>query len=161
MAKFDQTDLEILNLLQEDAQLTIKELAAKLGLTSTPIFERIKNLEKRGVIDRYVAILNPQKLGKKLNAFIQISIKDHGSLAIDNLVKHVTGFPEVLECHHLTGDADILLKVVVDDIEQYNYFMLKKLSRVANIGQIKTNFSIAVRKYTTAFTLNLDTMKRQ
>ena len=154
MPKFDSTDIEILKLIQEDSRLTIKEIAGQLNLSTTPIFERLKRLEKQGVIRKYVAILDPKKLGKKLNAFIQITIEDHSKKALDLFFEQVNVYPEVLECHHLTGDSDFLLKIVVADIEEYNTFVTEKLSTVPNIGRVKSSFSLSVGRSTTAFKID-------
>lgn len=161
MAKFDETDVQILQLIQEDSRITIKEMAGKLHLSTTPIFERLKRLERRGVIQRFVALLDSKKLGKKLNAFIHISIKDHSKRALDDFVKEVTSFLEVMECHHVTGDSDFLLKVVVEDIDAYNKFVTDKLSIVPNIGKVKSSFSLSCKKETTVFQLDLKNMPRE
>ena len=148
MIKLDPTDLKILNLLQQDGRMTIKELSNQLNLSTTPVFERIKKLERSGIIDRYMAVLNPEKLGKKLTAFAHISIKDHSKEQVEAFVERVVSFPEVLECHYVTGAADFLIKVLVDDIEKYNLFVLEKLSVAPNIGKVESLFSLSVRKKT-------------
>ena len=144
----DKTDKQILEILQQDCRTTIKALAAQLNLSTTPIFERIKKMEKSGLITRYVAILNEKMLGKKLQAFIDISIKDHSKRAIEDFIQGVIVHPEVMECHHVTGESDFLLKVLVNDVEEYNQFVLNKLSTVSNIGKVETRFSLSVRKDT-------------
>ncbi len=153
MIKLDNIDLGILDLLQKDSRTTIKEIASRLNLSSTPVFERIKRLEKQGVIDRYVAILNPTLLGKKLTAFIHISIKDHTKVAVEAFVNRVVSFEEVIECHHVSGDADFLLQVLLEDIEKYNQFVLEKLSIVPNIGKLESRFSLSERKKTNVVSL--------
>ena len=92
--------------------MTIKEIAGQLNLSTTPIFERLKRLEKQGVIKRYAALLDAKKLGKKLTAFIHISIIDHSNHGVGKFVDQVTTYPEVIECHHITGDSDFLLKML-------------------------------------------------
>ncbi len=154
MIKLDKTDIGILDLLQKDSTATIKEISNQLNLSSTPVFERIKRMEKQGVIDRYVAILNPTLLGKKLTAFIHISITDHTKEAVEAFVERVVSFEEVIECHHVSGDADFLLQVLLEDIEQYNLFVLEKLSIVPNIGKLESRFSLSVRKKTNVVYLN-------
>ncbi len=146
MIKLDDFDKKILNLLQKDARMTIKEISSRLNLSTTPVFERIKKLEKSGIIDRYVAVLNPQKLGKKLTAFANISITDPSKKAVDAFVKKVIQFPEVMECHYVTGTSDFMIKVLVTDIEKYNLFVLEKLTGIPNIGNIETFFSLEERK---------------
>lgn len=160
MPKLDTTDLAILRMLQTDARLTIKEIAAELNLSTTPIFERIKRLDRQGVIERYVAVLNQRLLGKKLIAFVDISMKDHSKKAIEGFVKVVIDYPEVLECHHVTGESDFHLKVVIEDIEMYNQFVLNKLSTVPNIGKVETRFSLSERKLTNVLDLDLELIKR-
>ncbi len=153
MNKLDSTDLKILALLQQNARLTIKEMAAQLNRSTTPVFERIKRLEREGVIERYVAMLSRDKLGKKLTVFVDISMKDHSKGAIEEFVDQITAHPEVVECHHVTGESDFLLKVLVQDVETYNRFVLDKLSTVDNIGKVGTRFSLSVRKQTHAVDL--------
>lgn len=150
MLSLDQIDLQILRYLQEDASLTIKEMAARLHLSTTPIFERMRKLEKQGFIQKRVAILNAKQMDMKLTAFISISISDHTSEALESFVDQVVQFPEVLECHHVTGNSDFLLKVVLQDIEKYNQFILSKISTVQNIANIESSFSLSVRKQSTA-----------
>lgn len=152
--KLDEVDLKILRLLQEDARMTIKEIAGQLNLSTTPIFARIKKLENEGIIDRYIAVLNPEKLGKKLNAFANISIKEHSKQAVKDFVENVVSFPEVMECHYVTGNADFIIKVLVDDIEQYNAFVLDKLADVPNIGKVESLFSLSVGKKTNVIPLD-------
>ncbi len=155
MEKIDKTDTKILNLLQEDARMTIKEIAGQLNLSTTPVFERIKRLEKKGIIDKYVAILNPKKIGKKVNAFVHLSIIDHSKEAVEGFVNQVIQYDEVMECHHITGDADFLLKIIANDIEQYNQFILDKLSVVGNVGRVKSSFSLSIRKDTNAIRVEM------
>ena len=147
--QLDQIDYEILRILQKDSRVTIKEMAAQLNLSTTPIFERMRKLEKRGFIERQVAILNASLLNMKLTAFISVSIIDHSSAALETFVQQVIQFPEVLECHHVTGQSDFLLKVVIEDIEKYNEFILKKISTVKNIANIESSFSLSTRKLST------------
>jgi len=151
--KFDKVDLSILNLIQEDSTITIKEMAKRLNVSTTPIFERLKRLEKQGVIQKYVALLNPKKVGKKLQVFVDISVVDHRITAIDDFVAHIEKFPEIMECYHITGEADFLLKIVVEDIDVYNEFVTRKLSTVPNIGKIRSSFSLSTKKKLTAFNL--------
>lgn len=160
MAKFDATDVAILDLIQRDSRMTIKEIAGKLNLSTTPIFERLKRLEKQGVIKKYVAILDSKKLGKKLTAFIHISILDHSAKGLDDFVAEIMTQPEVIECHNVTGDSDFFLKIVVEDIEKYNEYLRNKLSKVPNIRRLKSSFSLSVKKETTAYELQLENLPR-
>ena len=149
MTTLDQTDLKILELLQTNARLTIKEIANQLNLSTTPIFDRMKKLQQEGVIERYVALVNPTKVGKSLFAFVHISLKEHARPDVEAFVKQVIDFKEVMECYHVTGDADFVLKVVMENIAAYNEFVLEKLSVVKNIGKVETRFCLSTRKYST------------
>jgi len=146
--KLDATDKAILNILQSNSRTTIKEMAAQLNLSTTPIFERIKRMERNQIIKQYVALIDSTKVGKKLHVFIDISIKDHSNKALEKFVKQVASYDEVLECHHISGQSDFLLQVVIEDMEAYNRFVLDKLSKVDNVGKVESRFSLSVRKST-------------
>ena len=147
----DSTDKKILELLQTNAKLTIREIAAQLNLSTTPIFDRIKRLEKNKVIVRQVALLDKSKIGKKLTCFLIISIKDHSLGMIKEFTRKITSFDEVMECYSISGDADYLVKVAVADMDEYNAFLINKLSKVPNIYRHKTQFALSCVKYSTAF----------
>ncbi len=142
----DHIDLQILRSLQEDCRVTFKELAAKLELTATPVFERVKKLEKQGLIKGHVALLDHVALGFSLMAFVEISLRDHRREAIEQFVLQITSHREVMECYHVTGESDFLLKLLLVDMDAYNRFVLDKLSTVENIGKVVTRFAISVRK---------------
>lgn len=146
----DKTDLAILRRLQKDNRATIKQMAAELNLSTTPIFERLRKLEQKGYIKDQVAVLDPVKLDLKLTAFISISISDHSRDDLNAFADQVIIFPEVLECHHVSGQSDFILKVVVKDIEAYNQFLLDKISTVPNISNIESSFALSSRKVSTA-----------
>jgi DNA-binding Lrp family transcriptional regulator len=150
MANLDTIDLAILQRLQKDNRTTIKQMAASLNLSTTPIFERLRKLEQRGYILRQVAVLDPVKLDLKLTAFISISISDHSRDDLNAFAEQVIAFPEVLECHHVSGQSDFILKVIVKDIEAYNQFLLDKISTVPNISNIESSFALSSRKVSTA-----------
>jgi DNA-binding Lrp family transcriptional regulator len=144
----DEIDTRILEIVQNDSRRSIKDIARSLGLTSTPVYERIKKLERLGIIKQYVAILDNQKLGKALQVFVDISIHDHSKGAIDAFVSEVTRYPEVMACYHVAGVSDFLLKILLKDMSQYNEFVLNKLSTVPNISKVETRFSLSTRKET-------------
>ena len=151
--KLDTIDLKLLMLLQRDCRMKIKDLAARLNLSTTPTFERVKKLERMGIIQEYVAILNPEKVGKKLNAFVHVFLKEHSKAIVQQFVHMVTVFPEVMECHYVTGGADFILKVQVKDIEEYNHFLLEKLVTIPNIGRTESFLSLSTEKKTTIIPL--------
>ena len=144
--KLDDTDIKILELLQENARMTVKEMSDKLNLSTTPIFERIKKLEKSGIIDHYTAVINHEKLGKKLNAFAHISFKDHSKQLIAAFEKKILEYPEVQECHYVTGGADFIIKILVTDIEKYKEFVTEKLFDTPNIARIESFLSLTVKR---------------
>lgn len=146
MKKIDEIDCKILSLLQKNGRITIKEMAATLGLSPTPIFERIKKLEKAGIISHYAAILNPEKIGKKLYAFAHISLKDHSKTMVEQFAAQITKIPEVLECHYVTGDSDFILKILLNDMEKYRDFMMNSLFEMSNIAKVETFLSLSVLK---------------
>tara|TARA_R110002072_G_scaffold81818_1_gene187006 strand:- start:863 stop:1330 length:468 start_codon:yes stop_codon:yes gene_type:complete len=146
MQKIDKIDCNILMLLQKNGRITVKEMAAQLGLSPTPIFERTKKLEKAGIISHYAAILNPDKIGKKLYAFAHISLKDHSKAMVERFADQITKIPEVLECHYVTGDSDFILKILLNDMEKYRDFMMNSLFEMSNIAKVETFLSLSVLK---------------
>lgn len=147
--KIDKLDQKIMQLLQQNARTTIKEIADQVGMSSTPVFERIKKLEKNGYIDKYVALLNEAKLGYKMVAFVQISLTLHNLDEVNAFVDRITSFPEVMECYHTTGESDFLVKILVRDMDRFNDFILYKLSEIENLGHVRTQFALSTRKRTT------------
>ncbi len=153
MKALDPTDQKILDLLQQDGRMTVRELSSQLSLSTTPVFERIKKLERAGIIDHYAAVLNTEKLGIKLKAFTHISLKDHSKELVEEFVQCITDFPEVMECHYVTGDSDFIIVILVEDMEKYKEFVLEKLFDVPNIGKLESYFSLSVGKKTNRITL--------
>lgn len=151
--KLDKIDKYILERLQEDARLTTKVLAEELGLTTTPVFERIKKMEKAGIIDKYVALLNPNEVNLGLTVYISISLKGHTRSFLDRFVKEVNNFSEVAECYHVAGNFDFLLKVLVKDMAAYEGFLLSKLSLISDLAQVQSIFVLSKKKHTTALSV--------
>ena len=144
--KPDDIDWGILGLLEQNARITVKEMSQKLNLSTTPIFERIKRLEKSGIIDHYTTAINYEKLGIKLTAFAHISFKDHTKDLIEAFEQRIVGLPEVQECHYVTGSCDFIVKVLVRDIEKYQEFVTQKLFGVPNIARIESFLSLTVKR---------------
>jgi Lrp/AsnC family transcriptional regulator, leucine-responsive regulatory protein len=140
MIKFDTTDRDILKYLQEDAKLTTKELAGRLNLSPTPVYERVKRLENEGVIKKYVAQVDREKVGKGLMVLCNIRLKEHEQKAGSKFVKQITELPEVVECLNISGDYDFLIKVVVGDMREYQSFIMNKLASLENIGSTQSIF---------------------
>ncbi|MBL6449744.1 Lrp/AsnC family transcriptional regulator [Fulvivirga sp. 29W222] len=151
--KLDQIDLRLLDLLQRDAKMKHKELAAELNLTVTPVYERIKRLERTGVIKKYVALLDGEKIGCELIAFCMVKLEKHSLPNLQVFEKKILNIPEILECFHLAGEYDYILKVVVKDMNAYQEFTVKKLSVIEGVAIIHSSFAMSVLKSTTAYPL--------
>lgn len=151
--KLDATDIRILEILQEDGRITTKALADHLNLSTTPVFERVKRLEREGIINQYVALLDNRKLELMLTAFISISLTKHSRSYLEKFVNEVSQYPEVMECYHIAGNFDFLLKVVVKNMERYEAFVLTKLSTIANLGQVQSSFVLSKNIHKTAYSI--------
>ncbi|MBP2832754.1 Lrp/AsnC family transcriptional regulator [Aquimarina sp. U1-2] len=136
----DSIDKNILLLLQKDGKITMKEIAERLHLTTTPIFERVKKLEKDGYIDSYKAIVNRKKIGLQLLAFCNITLNLHQKDFIKNFEKDIHQFPEVVECYHVAGMFDYLVKIYVKDMQHYQDFLSNKLASLENISKVQSSF---------------------
>ncbi|UNY97853.1 Lrp/AsnC family transcriptional regulator [Zhouia spongiae] len=145
----DTTDKKLLTLLQTDAKKTNKELSNILGLSVTAVYERIRKLERNGVIDRYVALVNRDKVRKGFSVFCHIKLAQHSRDYIRVFEAKVTKLKEVLECYHVSGDYDYILKIVVDDMDTYREFMINKLTTIEHIGSTHSVFTIGEVKNTT------------
>lgn len=151
--KMDLIDQKLLELLQQDCKQTNKELSNKLNLSVTAIYERIKKLEKTGVISKYVALVRKEKINKGFVAFCHVKLVQHSQEYVVKFEKEVTNLPEVLECYHISGDYDYLLKVLVQDMEAFREFMVKKLTTINHIGSTHSMFMINEVKHTTAISM--------
>ncbi|MBU1823120.1 MAG: Lrp/AsnC family transcriptional regulator [Bacteroidetes bacterium] len=140
MHTLDDTDRAILHYLQEDATLKTRELASRLNLSYTPVYERVRRLEKEGVIKKYVALIDREKVGKKLMVFCNIALKEHSLAMGEKFVEAIRAIPEVLECFNISGDYDFLLKIVVNDMPEYQQFLMQKLGSLENIGSTHSLF---------------------
>ena len=138
--ELDEIDLQILRILQKNAKLTTKELADAVRLTPTPVFERQKRLERQGYIRRYVAVLNPDKLGLGLLVFCKVKLKQINHEIADSFVRRIQLIPEVAECYNTSGAYDYLLKVRARDMKHYQEFILSKLGEIESLGSIESTF---------------------
>ncbi|WP_297868954.1 Lrp/AsnC family transcriptional regulator [uncultured Flavobacterium sp.] len=150
----DGIDKKLLGLLQEDTKKTTKELSMVLNLSVTAVYERIKKLEREGVISKYVAILDRNKVEKAFVVFCHIKLIQHTRDFVTTFESEVIKLDEVLECFHVSGDYDYILKVHVKDMDEYREFMVTKLTGLKHIGSTHSSFMIGEVKNTTAFTLN-------
>lgn len=153
MSLIDPTDVNILNLIQNDAQLTHKEISWKTNKSLSAVQVRIRKLQDSGIIKRFVTLLDRNKVGKKMAVFTAIKLSNCGKEALLEFQQHVVSFDEVMECYHVGGVKDFLLKVVVSDMVAYNLFILERLSLVPHIGSVESLFVIFEAKHETAFKL--------
>ncbi|MDD2821488.1 MAG: Lrp/AsnC family transcriptional regulator [Flavobacterium sp.] len=149
----DSIDKKLLYLLQNDTKKTTKELSLKLHLSVTAVYERIKKLEREGIIDKYVVLLNRAKVEKGFVVFCHLKLIQHTKEFIDKFENEVIQLKEVLECHHVSGDYDYILKIVVKDMEAYRAFLVTKLTTLEHIGSTHSTFMISEVKNTTVVEL--------
>ncbi len=145
----DIKDKKLLLLLQNDSKKTTKELANALELSVTAVFERIKKLEKQKIIEKYVALVNKSKLNKNFIVLCHVKLIQHKKEYIAQFEKEITKFPEVLECFHVSGDYDYILKICVKDIEEYREFMVSTLTNLQHIASTQSSFMIKEVKNST------------
>ncbi len=145
----DRIDRKILNLLQEDGGMTNVELARRVGLAPATTLDRVKKLRERGIIRGYVALVDSSKVNQGTIAFIAVTLNAHGAPSVHAFRDRVQALPEVLECYHVSGESDYLLKVVAGDIRAYEDFLLHKLAPIPNIGKIHTSFVLSTVKHET------------
>lgn len=146
----DQKDKKLLFLLQNDSKKTTKELANELNLSVTAVFERIKKLEKQKVIKNYVALVDKSKLERDFIVLCHVKLVQHKKEYIVQFEKEIMQFPEVMECFHVSGDYDYILKICVKDIQDYREFMVTKLTTLQHIASTQSSFTIKEVKNTTA-----------
>lgn len=149
----DETDIGILRLLQRDASLTNKEIAAQLHKAVATIHERVKRLKEEGVIKRMVAILDRKQIDKSLIAFSHVLLSDHTAETLNNFETEVAKFPEVMECFQMTGQFDFILRIATSDMEAYHNFYRNKLARLPNITTVQSFFVLSETKSDTAYPL--------
>lgn len=145
----DAIDRKLLDYLQADSKQTNKELSNKLNLSVTAVYERIKKLEREGYINKYVALVNKERVDKAFIAFCHIKLVKHSQEYVVKFEKEVANINEVLECYHISGDYDYLLKVLVKDMHAFREFMVKKLTTIHHIGSTHSMFVINEVKHTT------------
>jgi Lrp/AsnC family transcriptional regulator, leucine-responsive regulatory protein len=149
----DTTDLAILNLLQHNAHLTIKEIAAAVNMSLTPVHERIKKMQNDGIIAQYVTLLNKKKLGKSLIVYCNITLNKQAADDFKVFNEAIEGLPEVVECSVVSGAFDYILKIIVADMDAYYLFHQNKLATIKCVAQINSFFVMNEVKYTTALPL--------
>ena len=144
----DSKDLAILNLLQQNARATVKEIAEQVHLSTTPVHERIKRMEANGVIKQYATLVDHTKVKKGLMVICYVSLKEHNKIAGVKFIKAIQAMNEVIECYNISGEFDFMLKVVEEDMNAYYDFHVNKLSQIENMGHVQSVFVIGIIKQT-------------
>ena len=147
--QLDDTDRKILEILQNDSSITNVALANMVGLAPATTLERVRKLERSGVIRHYVALVDADKIDMGLMVIVEVQLASHKSRGIDGFREAVIQLEEVLECYHLSGETDYMLKVVVPNIEGYERFLLEELTKVPNVGRVHTSFVLSTVKHDT------------
>lgn len=153
MNKLDETDFSILRILQTNSNLTTKELAERVNLSTTPVFERLKRLENEGYIKRYIAILDADKLHCGFIVFCQIKLKQVNQQIAHEFTDAINAMLEVAECYNTSGEFDYLLKIRVTDMEAYRKFIMERLGTVSSLASLQSIFVMDETKY--VYGLNL------
>ena len=149
----DDTDRQLLKLLGEDSKVTMKELATRVNLSPSPVFERVKRLEANGYIKKYIALINAEKLDYGLIVFCNIKLKHHDKSIGHDFVTDIMRLSEVVECYNISGDFDFLLKVYAKDMKHYQDFVFNKLGSVKSIGSTHSTFVMCENK--NSYNINL------
>jgi Lrp/AsnC family transcriptional regulator, leucine-responsive regulatory protein len=149
----DDTDIRILREIQENGRLTNVELAQRINLSPSPCLARVRALEKARIVDRYVALLDPIKLGLNLSVFIQIRLERQVEKSLERFEVAMRRYPQVMECYLMTGDADYLIRVVVEDVHALERFIVDELSKISGLANIRSSIALKQVKYRTALPL--------
>jgi len=149
----DRTDLRILELLQQEGRLTNQDLAERVSLSPSPCLRRLKRLEEAGVIRGYVALLDPDRIGLGLLAYVSVKLEKRGKMPMDDFRARVQGWPEVLACYAMTGEMDYLLRVHVEDLQHFSRFVMDQLLRQPGVVDVRSSFALERIKETTALPL--------
>lgn len=156
MKQIDHIDKEILKILQNDCRITAKDIAERLSMSKTPVYERIKKLENQGYITKYVALTDPKKAGKSLVIYISVLLENHQKIAVDEFVNLINALPEVNESYYVSGNIDFILKVFVKDMDDYHRFITRDFSNIKNISRFYSSFVLDTAKYETAFDFEIE-----
>ena len=144
--KLDPIDRKILELLQTNSNITNAQLASEIGLSPAPTLERVKKLENSGVIKSYHAVVDQASIGLGVCTFVTVSLKGHNKDNIDKFIKAISKIEDVIECHHVTGQADFILKIVASDIPAYQSLMLEKVSNIEVVDNMQSTVILSTFK---------------
>ena len=151
MSRLHKLDIDILNILQKDSTIAVKDIAGKIGLSTTPTYERIKRMEQDGIITKYVALVDREKVGLTLLVYCNIVLKEQSKKALMSFENAVLKMPEVLEVISISGTYDYMLKIIAKDIAAYNDFVVNVISNIPNIGQYHSSIVLKEVKKETAY----------
>lgn len=146
--KLDNIDRKILELLQANSNITNAQLAQEIGLSAAPTLERVKKLETAGVIRSYHAVVNPASVGLGVCTFVMVTLKGHNKENIAKFLSAINSIPEIVECHHVTGNADFILKIVCSDIPSYQNLMLEKVTNIEVVDNLQSTVILSTLKDT-------------
>ena len=148
--RFDRATKQILEALQADSRQSTQQLADKVGLSATPVWRRVKELEESGVIRRHVALVDREKLGLSICVLANVSLVRHSEGAVEQFERLVTASREIIECHATTGEADYVIKIVVADMKAYDQFLQQQIFKVPGVASVRSNVVLREVKYETA-----------
>jgi len=148
--RFDRATRQILEALQQDGRQGTQALADKVGLSATPVWRRVKELEESGVIRRHVALVDREKLGLSICVLANVSLVRHSEGAVEAFEAMITTSPEIIECQAITGEADYVVKVVAPDMKAYDQFLQQKIFKVPGVASVRSNVVLREVKYETA-----------
>jgi len=151
MERLDEIDLKILRILQNDSKKTTKEVSELLNLSASPVYERIRRLEKNGYIKKYVALLDKRLVNKPITAVCMVSLRYHNEGFIEKFERQIKALKEVQECYHMAGKVDFFLKINLGDLDEYHEFVRLKLSKIENIGVLESYFVLKEIHSTTEY----------
>ncbi|MBK9107867.1 MAG: Lrp/AsnC family transcriptional regulator [Saprospiraceae bacterium] len=154
--KLDKVDIRILNFLQENSKITNLELSRKIGLSPAPTLERVKKLEQLEIIESYHAKINPNKVNLSISTFVLINLAWHIPGSMDSFVAKIKEIDEITDCYVITGDADILMRVVCKDIQAYENLLFRKLSQIKEVERLKTLMTLSIVKSSNKLPIRLE-----
>lgn len=146
----DRIDAEILETLQENGRISNQELADRVGLSPSPCLRRVRQLERDGVITRYVALVSPEAVGLNVTAFVRVRLDQQDDRHLQAFEDAIAGFPEVMECYLMTGESDYQLRILVRSLAQFEDFLRTRLTRVPGVANVTTSFALRPVVYKTA-----------
>ena len=149
----DAIDLKILRILQAEGRISNQDLADRVGLSPSPCLRRVRALEGGGIVQRYVALVDPAAVGRGLQAVVEVRLDRQTTDSVARFEKEIVKYPQVLECYLMAGDWDYVLRVVARDLDEFREFCVNRLGRIPGVGNVKSNISMKQVKYSTAVPL--------